>query len=203
MSLRARRTIILALAAFGLWQVGAGLYIHAKAWLAQRLIASAWTRTLEGERETRPWPWADTWPIARLSRLDGEADIYVLSDASGRSLAFGPGLLSGSAEPGEQGNAVIAAHRDTHFRFLRELRVGDEFAVETQDRAHHRYRVIETRVFDVRTDRLVFDGDESIVTLLTCYPFDALVPGGPLRYAVVGTEVGPWNMSHRAKVPVL
>jgi sortase A len=190
MSLRFRRAIILALAAFGLWQVGAGLYIHAKAWLAQRLIAASWASTLEGDREARPWPWADMRPVARLSYPDADADIYVLSDASGRSLAFGPGLLSGSAEPGATGNAIIAAHRDTHFRFLRGIGVGEELVLQTPDSVVHRYRVIETRIIDSRTDRLILETEQSMVTLVTCYPFDALVPGGPLRYLVTAIEAG-------------
>src|SRR5688500_11563212 len=64
------RLAIVALAAIGVWQLANGAYIHAKAWLAQRLIASAWARTLEGEREVKPWPWADTWPVARLKVID-------------------------------------------------------------------------------------------------------------------------------------
>ncbi len=50
------RIAIVAVATIGVWQVASGTYIHAKAWLAQQLIASAWTRTLEGEREVKPWP---------------------------------------------------------------------------------------------------------------------------------------------------
>jgi hypothetical protein len=49
----------------GVWQLGEGLYIQAKAQLAQILVRSAWERTLAGERQVKPWPWADTWPVAR------------------------------------------------------------------------------------------------------------------------------------------
>jgi len=164
--------------------VSSGAYIHAKAWLAQQLIASAWTRMLEGEREVKPWPWADTWPIARLKVIDKDVDLYVLADASGRSLAFGPGYMSGTAAIGT-GNTVIAGHRDTHFAFLRDLRSGDRLTIQTADGSEWRLQLNETHVIDTRHERLQFDDAAATVTLLTCYPFNAIVPGGPLRYVAV------------------
>lgn len=184
-----RRVCIGALAAIGVWQLGSGLYIHAKAWLAQELIAASWASTLAGEREVRPWPWADTWPVARLQIPSIEADLYVLADASGRSLAFGPGYLSGSALPGANGNAIIAAHRDTHFSFLRDTPLGTQILLQAQTGRTHRYSVVATHVIDVRVERLTLEGDEPMLSLVTCYPFDALVPGGPLRYVVVAEEI--------------
>jgi sortase A len=179
----ASRALIALLAIAGTWQLGAGAYIHAKAWLAQRLIASAWDRTLMGDRDVRPWPWADTWPLARLRIADANVDLYVLADASGRSLAFGPGYMSGSAPLGSDAVSMIAGHRDTHFAFMRSLPVGAEVSLQTSDGATHRYRIVESHVFDSRQERLATSGEALI--LLTCYPFDALVPGGPLRYAAI------------------
>jgi sortase A len=179
------RIAIVAVATLGVWQIASGAYIHAKAWLAQQLIASAWTRTLNGEHEVKPWPWADTWPIARLQLIDKDINLYVLADASGRSLAFGPGYVNGTAAIGE-GNTVLAGHRDTHFAFLRNLQSGDDFAIQTADGRTWRYQLKETHIIDSRHERLQFD--ETIgatITLLTCYPFDAITPGGPLRYVAV------------------
>lgn len=179
-----KRIAIVALALAGFWQIGSGAYIHLKAWLAQQLIASAWTRTLAGEREVKPWPWTDTWPIARLRVIEKDVDLYVLADASGRSLAFGPGHLSGTAPIGA-GHTVIAGHRDTHFAFVRELDVGDELTLETTDGREWRFVLDETHVFDSRAERLRLDDSQPSLTLLTCYPFDAISPGGPLRYAAL------------------
>jgi len=190
------RMTILAIAAFGVWQIGSGAYIHAKAWLAQQLIASAWTRTLEGERQVKPWPWADTWPIARLQAIDQGVELYVLADASGRSLAFGPGHVNGTAAIGE-GNTVLAGHRDTHFAFLRSLQPGDELAMQTADGRKWRFQLSETHVIDSRYQRLQFDEQvAATLTLLTCYPFDAIVPGGPLRYvAIAELRTGPTSLA--------
>jgi sortase A len=180
-----RIAIVVTLAVIGLWQLGSGAYIHAKAWVAQRLIACSWASTLQGEREVRPWPWADTWPIARLRIPEAGVDLYVLADASGRSLAFGPGYWNGSAQPGAAGNTIIAAHRDTHFKFLRRATRGQKVLLQTPDGREHHYRLSETHVIDSRRDRLSVDADRPTLTLLTCYPFDALVPGGPLRYVAI------------------
>jgi sortase A len=197
MSLRIRKLLILSLALAGAWQLGAGLYIHLKARIAQQLIASAWTRSLNGEHEVRPWPWADTWPIARLRVPAQDIDLYVLADASGRSLAFGPGYVSGSATPGTAGNTIIAAHRDTHFRFLQHLAAGTLITLQTLDGAVHGYEVNERHVIDVRRDYLDVNAAEPTLTLLTCYPFDALVPGGPLRYAVIAKPVAEVMLAGR------
>ncbi|MET0534834.1 MAG: class GN sortase [Steroidobacter sp.] len=201
MSRSVRITIVTLLAAIGLWQLGSGLYIHAKAWLAQRLIESSWEQTLAGRREVRPWPWADTWPIARLRIPEADVDLYVLADASGRSLAFGPGYWNGSARPGTAGNTIIAAHRDTHFRFLEHATRGQEILLQTTDGREHRYRLIETRVLDSRHDRIVIEAERPTLTLLTCYPFDAVVPGGPLRYVAIAESAGQLSTSHTRTPP--
>jgi sortase A len=106
----------------GFWQLGQGACIPAKAWVAQELMQRAWRRAERGESRPVPWPWADTWPVARLSAKGGEIELIVLAGGSGRTLAFGPGHLSASALPGEFGNSVIAGHRDTHFQFLQHPR---------------------------------------------------------------------------------
>ena len=79
--------------------------IYLKAELAQYLLLEkAWTRTLQGENQVKPWPWADTWPVARLQLPKYGIDLIVLSGASGRTLAFGPGHVSTSAQPGTKGD---------------------------------------------------------------------------------------------------
>jgi sortase A len=114
-------TLVACLFAVGLWQVGEGSWIYAKARLAQLLLERAWTRTLAGETQVRPWPWADTWPVARLTVPAKSIDLVVLNGAYGRTLAFGPGYAESSAWPGSAGTTIVTGHRDTHFRFLRLL----------------------------------------------------------------------------------
>ena len=176
---RALLSLLLALA--GLWIGGQGLWLYAKAELAQYLLEDAWQRSLAEHQPARPWPWADTWPVARLRVPARGIDLIVLAGDNGRTLAFGPGHNSGSALPGEPGTTLISGHRDTHFRGLGELQPGDEIWLDGIH-ASRRYTVASSRVVDQRRFRIA-DSDDRLV-LVTCYPFDALVPGGPQRYIV-------------------
>lgn len=185
-----RRLLALILATVGVIGCGQGLWIPAKAHFAQALLERAWHRAEQGEATPRPWRWADTWPVARLTVPEQGLGAIVLFGASGSSLAFGPGHLSGSALPGAVGNTVIAGHRDTHFAFLQHLETGDEILLETPGGDTHRYRAHSFQVVDHQeTSALEPVEEESILTLVTCYPFDALVPGGPLRYVVQAARV--------------
>lgn len=189
--MQARRIAVACVLALGFWQLGQGAYLPAKAWLAQELLQRAWRETQDGAPRTRPWPWADTWPVARLKTLGGDRDLIVLAGATGRTLAFGPGHLSASALPGERGTSVIAGHRDTHFRFLESLAVGEDLVVQRADGAETLYRIFDTDVVDATRARLVLDDRRTLLTLVTCYPFDALRAGGPLRYVVSAERVAP------------
>ncbi len=184
LSSAARYWAVASLLCLGFWQLGQGAYIPAKAWLAQDLMQRAWERTGMGQARARPWPWADTWPVARLTAKSGAVDLIVLSGGSGRTLAFGPAHLSASAMPGEIGNTVIAGHRDTHFQFLRSVELGDRLALETSDGLKHQYEVIAVDIVDSRRGALRLDTDDAMLSLVTCYPFAARDAGGPLRYVV-------------------
>jgi len=128
--------------------------------------------------------------LARLRVPRLEEEVFVLAGSQGRTLAFGPGHVAGSAEPGAFGNAVVGGHRDTHFAFLRDLRIGDDIdietgAFETGERKTVRYRVADLLVVDERETSLLEDFSDRRLTLVTCYPFEAVIPGGPLRYVVI------------------
>ncbi len=178
------RLIGLVLLLVGIWQFGHGVYLEGKAWLAQRLLRQAWEETLGGKQEVRPWPWADTWPVARLQVARLGVDRIVLAGASGRTMAFGPGYVIGTAPLGEPGNSVISGHRDTHFLFLRELRPQDRIELTLPDGSVHDYLVEGASIHRQTEGWLMGATPDNRLTLITCYPFDALVPGGPLRYVV-------------------
>lgn len=171
----------------GVWQFGQGLYIHAKARLAQYLIADAWSQTLKGGRAIKPWSWADTWPVARIDVPESGAKLYVLAGADGRAIAFGPGHVYGTPLPGRPGNSVIGGHRDTHFAFLRDLKQGDPLTVQREDGVWRRYLVSAMKVVNKSNVGVAYNGGPTRLTLITCWPFDALRAGGPERYVVTAT----------------
>lgn len=176
--------VMVLLLGVGGWQLGQGVWIHAKALLAQQLLQQAWADSLGGEQRVRPWPWADTWPLARLRVNRLGVDQILLAGASGRSLAFGPGHVGGTAAPGTEGNSVISGHRDTHFRFLKQLQNGDRLEIQLPDGRFARYAVTAAEVHHQDEAWLLSPTLSSQLTLITCYPFDAPIPGGPLRYVV-------------------
>ena len=171
--------------AAGVLQFGQGAWIHAKARVAQLLIERAWERALAGEAAPKPWPWADTWPVARLEAPAQGVTLLVLAGSSGRTLAFGPGHQVGTPLPGAPGNSVIGGHRDTHLGFLRHLRKGDTLRIQRADGARVDYRVAVTDVLDKRDAWVMRNTAATRLTLVTCWPFHALRAGGPERYVVI------------------
>lgn len=173
----------------GAWQLGEGVYLEAKAWLSQILLQHAWSETLAGQSQVKPWPWADTWPVARMQVKRLGVDRIVLSDASGRSMAFGPGYVSGTTQLGQGGNSAISGHRDTHFRFLKSLQTDDQIELTLKDGKMRSYRITNASVQHQDNTWLLADNGDEQLTLITCYPFNALVPGGSLRYVVQAKPV--------------
>ena len=137
----------------------------------------------------KPWPWADTTPVARLQVVRLGVDEIILSGDSGRTLAFGPGWAESTALPGTSGLSVVSAHRDTHFSFLRDIRIGDSVHLQNAFGARE-LRVSSMRIVDSRHQRIGLAADSDELLLVTCYPFDALNAGGPLRFVVTAVPEG-------------
>jgi sortase A len=186
---RAAFVIASLLAGVGLWQLACAGWIHGKALVAQRLIAASWQQAREGGTARRPWPWADMRPVARLSVPSLGVDLYVLDAATPQALAFGPAHVGGTSSPGGWGNTVLVAHRDTHFAFLRRIHADDEISIEGTRGSSARYRVREVAILDKGEARMIDPADTALLTLITCYPFDAVRPGTPLRYVVIAERI--------------
>src|ERR1700750_152539 len=183
------RSILAALLALvGLILFGQGAYIHAKALLAQMLLQQAFAETIATGHLTKPWSWADTWPVARIEVKRIDASAIVLAGSSGQALAFGPGHVELTPDAGERGVAVYSAHRDTHFRFLKDVAIGDEIAVTRSDGKRFRFRADSSSVvrFDAPGIDPLSQGTELVLS--TCWPFDALTPG-PMRYLLHATLI--------------
>ena len=164
----------------------AGLWIPAKAKLAQYLLQRAWQQSLAGGNIVKPWPWADTWPVGRLQNDRLGVDLIVLEGESGEVLAFGSGHLSQSTSPGEEGHCILAGHRDTSFNFLKDLQVGDQLKLEGKD-GKELYLV---QAFGaVRAEELYLDSEKTgVLTLITCFPFKAVMPHTPVRFVVTAVK---------------
>lgn len=165
-----------------------GAWIHIKAGLAQWLIKDAWQESLKTEDHFQPWPWADTWPVAKLHVVSDENEFYVLAGSHGTSLAFGPGHIDGSALPGENGTIAISGHRDTHFRFLKTQKVNDTLRLQDSRGQWQNYTITERLIHNSDNGPWYVNPDANELHLITCYPFDAVVPGGPLRHITIAEK---------------
>ncbi|BDX05935.1 class GN sortase [Planctobacterium marinum] len=183
-----RKLVIIVLMALSAWQFGQGAWIHAKAIVAQLLIAKSWQETLATEQAVPPWPWADTWPIARLSIPAHGKPIYALAGSSDAIIAFGPGHLVQSAYPGQPGNSVFVGHRDTHFAILESVQESDLIEVETSH-GTTLYRINSVRIAHESQAWAVENTLDATLTLITCYPFDSLLADTDLRYIVTAIKV--------------
>ncbi|MCP4184937.1 MAG: class GN sortase [Hyphomicrobiales bacterium] len=178
-------TIVALLGIAGIALIGSGLWIKAKANLAQILLNQAFEETVFSTLKSgiKPWYWADMKPFARLKVPRLEVSSIVLNDISGEALAFGPGHMVNTPVPGENGTSVFAAHRDTHFSWLKNLQLGDVLSVERTDGNKVSFKVIRSWIARYDESGINADSSSKRLILSTCYPFDSNTPG-PLRYLV-------------------
>ncbi len=175
-------TVYLLLVAGG-FMVCDGMWLRVKAIVAQKLLHSAWEETVRTGVSVKPWPWADSWPVARLRVDHLGIDHIVMEGDSGEVLAFGPGRLTSSAGVGSSGNCILAGHRDTSFTFLQKLQLGDTVNLESISGRNYTFQVTSAHV---RNNQGLFleQTDSPWLTMITCYPFNALQPGTDQRYVV-------------------
>ena len=171
-----------------------GLYLGSKAFVAQILMDRAWAATLKTGQATPPWAWMDTLPIAKISIPATDSSAIILDAVSGQALAFGPAHVETTPLPGETGISVIAAHKNTHFSFLKDMVSGDEIVVQRADGQSYTFTMTHADIVHKDNSGIPATQTPSQLTqiaLVTCYPFDAVSFGGPLRYIVYGTLIDP------------
>jgi sortase A len=123
-------------------------------------------------------------PRIRLSTM-------ILEGTGSLSLLGGAGHLVGSALPGETGNVVLAAHRDTFFRPLGGVRRGDQIRIVTPDRTFV-YRIDSITIVNPSQVEVLDQNGEARLTLVTCYPFNWL-GRAPKRFIVAARQIAVSN----------
>ena len=121
--------------------------------------------------------------IFKISKKHNK-NLIVLSGDKGNSLAFAPGYNINSFKPGLGGTTIISAHRDTHFRFLEDVSLDDVFEVTDRNNKTTSYVVNDIRIIDSDQQDIAVYDNQAEIKLITCYPFNAPIAGGPLRYIV-------------------
>jgi sortase A len=181
--------IAAGLIAVAIWQLGGAALIHTKAWFAPMLIERAWQKSIAEQTTVKPWFWADTYPIAKLEVPSMDITQYVLAGTNGGSLPFAPGHMAGTALPGEPGSIVIAAHRDTHFKFLSDVRPGATIRLTGLDNKTTVFEITGQEIVDARLHGIVPLTIGSELILVTCQPTSDFMYRGPLRLVVTARPV--------------
>jgi sortase A len=141
-------------------------------------------RIAELPRESAPAvtnPRTGAW-IARLEAASVSLSATVLEGSDDGTLSRAAGHIEETALPGQRGNIGIAGHRDTIFRPLRGLRVGDPLTLTTADRVFH-YRVSATQVVGPEDVYVLDPTNGPVMTLVTCFPFE-FIGHAPQRFIV-------------------
>jgi sortase A len=120
----------------------------------------------------------------QIPRL-GLTAIVVQGDSSA-ILQRAVGHLTGTALPGESGNVVLAGHRDTFFRPLKQVHAGDAITLKTRD-GDFEYLVESTAVVRPSDVRVLQPTGGRTLTLITCFPFSYL-GAAPDRFIVRARE---------------
>jgi len=169
------------------WQLDIGrVSSHFQAWLTENLLQTAWIRTQATGHEVKPWPWAETWPLARLLVPHLHIDQIILARASQGIFPFAMGHLDSSVLPGEVGNSNISVHRDTYFSFFQSLKPGDSLILESFRSGRWRYEVSGVYIVSKTDTRFLEPSSIRRLTLVSCYPCNGV--DDLLRYVVIADE---------------
>ena len=112
-------------------------------------------------------------PVARLSIERLKVALIVMDRASGKGMAWGPGVVAGTDLSGRPGLSVIAGHRDSHMAFLGKVRTGDVVKITSVDGQETEYRVSGAMVVDSSRWSPQTDPErQGALYMLTCWPLD-------------------------------
>ena len=162
--------------------IGDSLLFYAKGYFGQVLLRKAWNKSLLTNQQSNPWPWAKSGPVGRLKIPEIDFDKVIIEGADDGSMIYGSSHLSGTALPGDNGNCVIAGHRDTFFRRLDELKNGDRLFLEGKN-CRGWYRITQIEICNPDDIKWLEPLPMRTLTLITCYPFD-FIGSAPKRYVI-------------------
>jgi len=173
----------------GLTSFAYGAYLPVKAELSQLLIRHAWEKSIDIGAPIKPWAWADMHPVMRLQSEKHQQDLIVLAGDTGNVLAFAPGLSNITSQNNPSSTWLVSGHRDTHFTFLEDIAIGDLIITTQLNQKRRSFKVSAIDVIDISKQKISISDHQPELKLVTCYPFDAIISGGSLRYVVTASFV--------------
>ena len=178
------RLLALCITVLGLFLVFKSSYVYGKAQLAQFLLWQAWQENkTDANQQQKAWYYADGYPVGELIIENSGISQIVLNEASNRNLAFAPGIWHHPSN-----NILVAAHNDTHFSFVKELKLGEQISYQAQGKAQQHFKVVNKMHVDYRDSNWLL-GLDGYLVLITCERRNSLdlVPEG--RIVVLAERV--------------
>jgi sortase A len=182
-------------------------FVLADSWLFQRRANRDLDRLLRDRRTVSlvtPQPASaaspQVEPAAVADGLIGRIEIprlmlsvVVIEGVDKTALRRAVGHIPGTALPGDAGNVGLAGHRDTFFRPLKDVKIGDEIRVTTL-KGIFKYEVVSLKVVVPENVGVLAPSGENVLTLVTCYPFYFVGPA-PKRWIVRARQVSAQTLA--------
>jgi sortase A len=198
-----RRILSLLLVTAGMILLTYVGYSYFSMYYEQQRLAERWEeqqRQAQAKTENASEvPVAQDDGLTRVSIPKISLDAIIVEGTSHKQLKLGPGHVQNTPTPGEMGNSVISAHRDTFFRHLYELNKGDDIIVKRLGRSFT-YQVISKKIVEPDDTSVLAASSDAKLTLITCYPIYYIGPA-PKRLVVVSKLVEPAPASKAALQP--
>lgn len=172
----------------GVWKiVDVKLQTNASLKQAKEMIAeqqqadSLPTATNKSEEKSDPPKFGDTVGLLLIPEI--KAELAIVEGTDPNDLAKGVGHYKGSYFPGDNGQIVLSGHRDTVFRRLGELKIGDKFELQMINGAFT-YEITATKIVEANdTSIITLQNTEEELIVTTCYPF-SYIGDAPQRYII-------------------
>jgi LPXTG-site transpeptidase (sortase) family protein len=181
--------------------VGAGILVYVLSqyglmYREQRRLESTWakqnTARASGQLRDASMQSFDDG-VTRLLIPKINLDAMVTEGIGRKQLNLGPGHMTDTPEPGEFGNAVLSAHRDTFFRHIYELSKGDTIDIRRNGKLYT-YEVTGKKIVKPEDLSVLKQTPDRTLTLITCYPTYYIGPA-PDRLVVFARMAEPKNQA--------
>ena len=174
--------LIGALFIIGILLLAKPSHFYLKGYIAQRLLESTWGKSKDKEQIIYPWMGAKRYPIGKISIEKIDLSHIILGGDMKQSLNFGIAHIENTSKPGYNGNIGLAGHRDSFFKKLEKIHLGDIIEIDSF-KGFESFKVVDIQIISPSEIHWLDQTEENILTLVTCYPFN-YIGNAPMRYII-------------------
>jgi len=166
----------------GLMLLAKPSHFYLKGYVAQKLLESTWKKSKDKNQIIYPWIGAKSYPIGKISIEKINLSYIILGGDMKQSLNFGIAHIENTTKPGNNGNIGLAGHRDSFFKKLEKIHLGDIIEIDSI-KGFSNFKVVDIQIISPNEMHWLNQTEENLLTLVTCYPFD-YIGDAPMRYII-------------------